>query len=203
MDFQVLIGANSEEGWIISNGKTFGMLPLLGSKSEFDGIWKVEYDDNDPSKVRNHVELTPLNLTPDNIKPTRAESLSADEILWWKNYVTTELARLDQEKQAEAVAEQRANDQELVDKYSTWNVNNRRTRDTLLINSDSYEMLTHLKSTGWSEWRQWLRDLPVTDPDVLDITFRDPPANANAMVLKSFENWKQRLGVAKTAKENL
>jgi len=203
MDFQVLIGANSEEGWIISNGKTFGMLSLLGTKPEFDGIWKVEYDDNDPSKLHNHVELTPLNLTPDNIKPTRAETLSADEILWWKNYVTTEIARLDQEKQAEAVAEQRANDQELVDKYSTWNVNNRRTRDTLLINSDSYEMLTHLKSTGWSEWRQWLRDLPVTDPDVLDITFRDPPTNANAMVLKSFENWKQRLGVAKTAKENL
>ena len=203
MDFQVLIGANSEEGWIISNGKTFGMLPLLGTKPEFDGIWKVEYDDNDPSKVHNHVELTPLNLTLDNIKPTRAESLSADEILWWKNYVTTEIARLDQEKQAEADAEQRANDQELVDRYSTWNDNNRRTRDNLLITSDSYEMLTHLKSSGWSEWRQWLRDLPTTDPDVLNITFKDPPANANAMVLKSFNNWKQRIGVTKTAKENL
>ena len=203
MKFNVLIGADTTEGWIQSDGKTFGMLPLLGSKSEFDGIWKVEYDDNDPSKVRNHVELTPLDLTPDNIKPTRAESLSDDEVTWWKNYVTTEVARLDQEEQVKADALSRANDQELVDKYGTWNENNKRTRDSLLIHSDAYEMLTHLKSSGWSEWRQWLRDLPVTDPDVLDITFRDPPANANAMVLKSFENWKQRLGVAKTAKENL
>ena len=202
MKFDVLIGANTSEGWIQSDGKSFGSLSLLGSKSEFDGIWKVEYDDS-VTPVHNHVELTPLHLTPDNKKPTRAESLSDDEVTWWKNYVTTEVARLDQEKQAEVDALSRANDQELVDRYSTWNDNNRRTRDNLLITSDSYEMLTHLKSSGWSEWRQWLRDLPVTDPDVLNITFRDPPANANAMVLKSFNNWKQRIGVTKTAKENL
>ena len=203
MKFHVLIGANTEEGWIQTHDKTFGMLPLLGAHPEFDGIWKVEYDDNDPSKVHNHVELTPLHLRTDNTKPTRAETLSDDEIVWWKNYVTTEVARLDQEKQAEADALSRANDQELVDKYSTWNVNNKRTRDSLLINSDAYEMLTHLQSAGWHDWRQWLRDLPTTDPDVLSMTFRDPPANANAMVLKSFDNWKQRLEVTKTAKENL
>ncbi len=202
MKFDVLIGANTSEGWIQSDGKSFGSLSLLGSKSEFDGIWKVEYDDS-VTPVHNHVELTPLHLTPDNKKPTRAESLSDDEVTWWKNYVTTEVARLDQEKQAEVDALSRANDQELVDRYSTWNDNNRRTRDNLLITSDSYEMLTHLKSSGWSEWRQWLRDLPTTDPDVLNITFKDPPANANAMVLKSFNNWKQRIGVTKTAKENL
>lgn len=202
MKFNVLIGANTTEGLIQSDGKTFGSLPLLGSKSEFDGIWKVEYDDG-VTPVHNHIELTPLHLTPDNKKPTRAESLSDDEVTWWKNYVTTEVARLDQEKQAEVDALSRANDQELVDRYSTWNDNNRRTRDNLLITSDSYEMLTHLKSSGWSEWRQWLRDLPTTDPDVLNITFKDPPANANAMVLKSFNNWKQRIGVTKTAKENL
>lgn len=202
MKFDVLIGANTSEGWIQSDGKSFGSLSLLGSKSEFDGIWKVEYDDS-VTPVHNHVELTPLHLTPDNKKPTRAESLSDDEVTWWKNYVTTEVARLDQEKQAEVDALSRANDQELVDRYSTWNDNNRRTRDNLLITSDSYEMLTHLKSPGWSEWRQWLRDLPTTDPDVLNITFKDPPANANAMVLKSFNNWKQRIGVTKTAKENL
>ena len=202
MKFDVLIGANTSEGWIQSDGKSFGSLSLLGSKSEFDGIWKVEYDDS-VTPVHNHVELTPLHLTPDNKKPTRAESLSDDEVTWWKNYVTTEVARLDQEKQAEVDALSRAQDQELVDRYSTWNDNNRRTRDNLLITSDSYEMLTHLKSSGWSEWRQWLRDLPTTDPDVLNITFKDPPANANAMVLKSFNNWKQRIGVTKTAKENL
>ena len=202
MKFHVLIGANTEEGWIQTHDKTFGSLPLLGTHPEFDGIWKVEYDDT-TGAVHNHVELTPLHLRTDNTKPTRAETLSDDEIVWWKNYVTTEVARLDQEKQAEADALSRANDQELVDKYSTWNVNNRRTRDNLLINSDSYEMLTHLQSTGWHDWRQWLRDLPATDPDVLSMTFRDPPANANAMVLKSFDNWKQRLEVTKTAKENL
>ena len=202
MDFQVLIGANSEEGWIISNGKTFGMLPLLGSKSEFDGIWKVEYDDG-VTPVHNHIELTPLHLTPDNTKPTRAESLSDDEVTWWKNYVTTEVARLDQEEQVKADALSRANDQELVDKYGTWNENNKRTRDSLLIHSDAYEMLTHLKSSGWSEWRQWLRDLPETEPDPLTITFKEPPTNVNGIILKSFNNWKQRLGVTKTAKENL
>tara|TARA_B100001778_G_scaffold75757_1_gene61023 strand:+ start:3974 stop:4582 length:609 start_codon:yes stop_codon:yes gene_type:complete len=202
MKFHVLIGANTEEGWIQTHDKTFGMLPLLGAHPEFDGIWKVEYDDT-TGAVHNHVELTPLHLIADNTKPTRAETLSDDEIVWWKNYVTTEVARLDQEKQAEAAALSRANDQELVDKYSTWNVNNKRTRDSLLINSDAYEMLTHLQSTGWHDWRQWLRDLPTTDPDVLSITFRDPPANANAMVLKSLNNWKQRLEVTKTAKENL
>mgnify|MGYP001421514611 CR=1 FL=1 len=202
MKFHVLIGANTEEGWIQTHDKTFGMLPLLGAHPEFDGIWKVEYDDT-TGAVHNHVELTPLHLIADNTKPTRAETLSNDEIVWWKNYVTTEVARLDQEKQAEAAALSRANDQELVDKYSTWNVNNKRTRDSLLINSDAYEMLTHLQSTGWHDWRQWLRDLPTTDPDVLSITFRDPPANANAMVLKSLNNWKQRLEVTKTAKENL
>lgn len=202
MKFDVLIGANTSEGWIQSDGKSFGSLSLLGSKSEFDGIWKVEYDDS-VTPVHNHVELTPLHLTPDNKKPTRAVSLSDDEVIWWKNYVTTEVARLDQEEQAKADALSRASDQELVDRYSTWNDNNRRTRDNLLITSDSYEMLTHLKSSGWSEWRQWLRDLPTTDPDVLNITFKDPPANANAMVLKSFNNWKQRIGVTKTAKENL
>ena len=166
MKFNVLIGADTTEGWIQSDGKTFGMLPLLGSKSEFDGIWKVEYDDG-VTPVHNHIELTPLHLTPDNTKPTRAESLSDDEVTWWKNYVTTEVARLDQEEQVKADALSRANDQELVDKYGTWNENNKRTRDSLLIHSDAYEMLTHLKSSGWSEWRQWLRDLPETEPDPL------------------------------------
>ena len=44
---------------------------------------------------------------------------------------------------------------------------------------------------------------PSTSPDPLNIPFQDPPANANARVLKSFNNWKQRLGVAKGVKENL
>ena len=198
-----MIGDTLDAGRITFNNTTY-QANLLDSKPEFKDIWYVDYDDS-TTPVTNVVYPTPFHLTSDGKKPDRQESLTADEITWWSNWVPTEFNRIHDEKHAAEAAVQRTADEELVAKFDNWqtNGNNKTTRDNLLIISDAYEMLDHLKSAGWSEWRQWLRDLPETSPDPLNIPFQDPPANANARVLKSFNNWKQRLGVAKGVKENL
>ena len=107
------------------------------------------------------------------------------------------------QKESAAAAVQRTADEELVAEFGDWTVNNKVTRDNLLITSDAYEMLEHLKSAGWSDWRQWLRDLPNTNPDPLTIEFKNPPANANAAITRSFSNWKQRITFTKEIKEKL
>ena len=201
MKFRVMIGASPKDGFVqVDDHPTHGYLNLYGTKPEFDGIWAVEFDED---KGLNYVELSPPELSPNGVRPTRAESLTATEITWWKNWTETTHNEETAKKLEAEQAQQRTADEELVAEFGDWTVNNKVTRDNLLITSDAYEMLEHLKSEGWSDWRQWLRDLPTTNPDPLTIEFKEPPANANAAITRSFSNWKQRITLTKEVKEKL
>ena len=201
MKFRVMIGSLPNDGFImVDNKPAHGNLNLYGTKPEFEGVWLVEYDDD---TNLNYVELTPPDYAPNGVKPSREEKLTDTEITWWKNWVQYEYGDITAQKESAAAAVQRTADEELVAEFGDWTVNNKVTRDNLLITSDAYEMLEHLKSAGWSDWRQWLRDLPNTNPDPLTIEFKNPPANANAAITRSFSNWKQRITFTKEIKEKL
>ena len=198
-----MIGHLPHEGFIMLDDKpTYGPFNLFGTLPEFEGIWMVDYDDT-VNPVRNDVQLTPIEIATGGVKPDRATSLSATEITWWKNWVETTYQQESERRQAVEDAEQRAADESLISTFGDWTLNNKATRDNLLINSDAYEMLEHLKSAGWSEWRQWLRDLPSTHPDPLTIEWKEPPSNVNSSVKRSFDNWKQRVTFTKEVKEKL
>tara|TARA_Y100001970_G_C13955700_1_gene710583 strand:+ start:252 stop:857 length:606 start_codon:yes stop_codon:yes gene_type:complete len=201
MKFRVMIGALPKDGFVqVDDHPTHGHLNFYGTKPEFDGIWKVEYDDD---KGLNYVELSPPEFSPNGVRPTRADSLTTTEITWWKDWVATIHNEETARKIEEEKVRQRAADEDLIAEFGDWTLNNKVTRDNLLITSDAYEMLEHLKSEGWSDWRQWLRDLPDTNPDPLTIEFKEPPANANAAITRSFSNWKQRITFTKEVKEKL
>ncbi len=196
-----MIGALPKDGFVqVDDNPTHGHLNLYGTKPEFDGVWMVEYDE---AKGLNYVELSPPEFSPNGVKPTRATSLTTTEITWWKDWVVTTHNEETARKIEEEKARQRAADEDLIAEFGDWTLNNRVTRDNLLITSDAYEMLEHLKSEGWSDWRQWLRDLPNTNPDPLTIEFKEPPANANSSIRRSFSNWKQRITFTKEVKEKL
>ena len=60
----------------------------------------------------------------------------------------------------------------------------------MLTASDPYLLLSHLDSTGWEEWRQWVRDLPQTYDAPMNITtWSEPPANANDVVINNYSKF--------------
>ena len=200
MKFRVMLGDDPQDGFIILDDKPpVGNLNLSGTKPEFENIWMVEYDDT-ITPVRNTLEI---KQRPDGSVPERDEFLSEDEIVWWKNWVVTEHDKALAEQEAEAVAQQRVADEELVAEFGVWDFNNRCTRDNILGLSDAYETFDHLKTDEWIAWRQWLRELPTNNPDPLTITFQEPPSNVNSMIKRSWDNWKQRITLTKEVKEKL
>lgn len=197
-----MIGGLTDEGFIMLDDKPpHGNLSLVGSKPEFDGIWMVDYNDT-VNPVINEVELTPPDYTANGKRPDREWKLSDAEIIWWKDWVQSEYDKITAEKDAKIAADQRVADEELVAEFGVWGDNNKITRDNLLGLSDAYETFDHLKTDEWVAWRQWLRDLPEGG-DPLTAVFIDPPSNANQMLKRSYDNWKQRLTITKEVKEKL
>ena len=95
--------------------------------------------------------------------------------------------------------EQRRDDEEYMAPYIAWTPRSKMSRDEMLTASDPYLLLSHLDSTGWEEWRQWVRDLPQTYDAPMNITtWSDPPANANDVVINNYSKFRRNCERTKT-----
>lgn len=200
MKYRIIVGKERDDGLLTYGDNTFLHLPLIEeSAPEWKDIWAINYDDTvDP--VLNDVEVTPPEALsdPSNNRPTRDLFMSPDEITFFNNWVETRATEQLGILQANADAEQTEQNELLLAKYGIWGIghnnidSNRRNRDGLLMASDSYE-LPHLKTAEWDTFRQWLRNLPQTNPDPLTIQFPELPAGANQVLIIAYEKWRSRI----------
>ena len=153
-----------------------------------DYIWCMKYNDEIAPAVSN-VETS----DGDN------RALTQEEITKYSAIAERLYNEITERYAAEDAEEQKREDVEFMTPYLTWTTRAKLYRDEILTASDPYLLLSHLDSTGWEEWRQWVRDLPQTYDAPMNITtWSEPPANANDVVINNYSKFKRNCERTKT-----
>ena len=146
-----------------------------------DYVWCMKYNDEIAPAVST------IETSDGDNRPLTQEELTKYSAIAERLYneITERYAAADAE-------EQKREDVEFMTPYLTWTTRAKLYRDEILTASDPYLLLSHLDSTGWEEWRQWVRDLPQTYDAPMNITtWIDPPANANDVVTNNYSKFKR------------
>ena len=153
-----------------------------------DYIWCMKYNDEIAPAVSN-IETSDGDNRP----------LTQEEITKYSALAETLYNECRDRVSAERAEEQRRDDEEYMAPYIAWTPRSKMSRDEMLTASDPYLLLSHLDSTGWEEWRQWVRDLPQTYDAPMNITtWSEPPANANDVVTNNYGKFKRNCERTKT-----
>ena len=152
-----------------------------------DYIWCMKYNDEIAPAVSN-VETS----DGDN------RALTQEEITKYSAIAERLYNEITERYAAEDAEEQKREDVEFMTPYLTWTTRAKLYRDEILTVSDPYLLLSHLDSTGWEEWRQWVRDLPQTYDAPMNITtWSDPPANASDLVNTKYTKFRRNCETVK------
>ena len=180
MKFFLMRGEGAHDGTVAYNADQYYSDKDFSNDIE-DYIWSMKYNDEVAPAVSyiETIDGDPRALTQEEISKYApiAERLYIQAIA------------VDKEEQYQ---EQKRDDLEFMTPYLTWSWRAKRSRDEMLSGSDPYLLLSNLDSTGWEEWRQWVRDLPQQFELPMNITtWVDPPANANAVVGNAYIKFKR------------
>jgi len=180
MKFYLMRGEGARDGVVAYNVDWYYTDRDFSDDIE-DYIWSMKYNDEIAPAVSY---LEPVDGDP---RALTQEEISKYSVIAEKLFNEAKAAI-----EAQAYEIQKSEDLEFMTPYLTWTWRAKRSRDEMLSGSDPYLLLSNLDSTGWEEWRQWVRDLPQNFEYPMDITtWIDPPANCNAVAGNAYRKFKR------------
>lgn len=186
MKFYLMRGEGANDGQVAFNVDQLYINQDFSEDIE-DYIWCMRYND----------EIVPA-VSVIETSDGDNRSLTQEEVTKYSAIAETLYNKLRDQDLADRAAEQREDDEEYMAPYIAWTPRSKMTRDEMLTASDPYLLLSHLDSSGWEEWRQWVRDLPQTYDAPMNITtWSEPPANANEIVTNDYNHFKRNCERAK------
>jgi len=187
MKFYLMRGEGAQDGVVAFNSDECYINQDFSENIE-DYIWCMKYNDEIAPAV-SIVETSDGDNRP----------LTQEEVTKYSALAETLYNECREHDLASIAAQQKKDDEEYMAPYIAWTPRSKMSRDEMLTASDPYLLLSNLDSTGWEEWRQWVRDLPQTYDAPMNITtWNDPPANANDVVINNYSKFQRNCERTKT-----